>query len=221
MKHPMTYDEARALFLNTGEAIKELESNVDKLAKTLSEIQAVKSVDSYTFNVAEKALVCQLTISLIHLDICAAIRQYLSGLTNYDQRFALKNLQAILNEAYKRVFGFKSTKLNGTLIQPLISSLSNEDKTKYQLYLDNIALIQSNFFEPTIFDKESRCLIYHYSEDVLKAHKFLSDIDADVIIHASTEFLKIIVQLSEFVHYLLADFDDRILNVSQNLTRHN
>lgn len=216
----MTYDEARALFLNMGEAIKELEPNVDKLAKTLSDVKIVKSVDSYTFNVTEKALVCQLTISLIHLDICAAIRQYLGGLTNYDQQFALKNLQAILNEAYKRVFGFNSTKLNNTLIHPLISSLSDDDIKKYQVYLDKLSSIKANFYEPTIFDKESRCLIFHYSEDVLKTHKFLSDIDADIIIHASTEFLKSIVQLSEFLHYLLADFDNRILGILRDITKH-
>ena len=144
-KHPMTYEQARHLFLNMGEAIKELEPNVDKLAQTLSHIENINMMDNYTLNVTKNALTCQLTISLIHLDLCAATRQYLSGLTNYDQRFAIKNLQAILNEAYKRVFGFSSTKLKDTLIYPLISSLSDEDKDKYRSYLDKMASIKSNF----------------------------------------------------------------------------
>lgn len=216
-KHPMTYEQARHLFLNMGEAIRELEPNVDKLAQTLSHIENINMMDNYTLNVTKNALTCQLTISLIHLDLCAATRQYLSGLTNYDQRFAIKNLQAILNEAYKRVFGFSSTKLKDTLIYPLISSLSDEDKDKYRSYLDKMASIKSNFHEPTIFNKESRCMIYHYSNDILKAHKFLSDIDADVVIHASNQFLSVIVQLSEFVHNLLLDFDKRMMLLLESL----
>ena len=77
--------------------------------------------------------------------------------------------------------------------------------------------IKSNFHEPTIFNKESRCMIYHYSNDILKAHKFLSDIDADVVIHASNQFLSVIVQLSEFVHNLLLDFDKRMMLLLESL----
>lgn len=47
-KHPMTYEQARHLFLNMGEAIRELESNVDKLAKTLSHIEDINIKDFST-----------------------------------------------------------------------------------------------------------------------------------------------------------------------------
>ncbi len=52
----MTYEQARHLFLNMGEAIKELEPNVDKLAQTLSHIEDINMLDNYTLNVTKNAL---------------------------------------------------------------------------------------------------------------------------------------------------------------------
>ena len=61
-KHPMTYEQARHLFLNMGEAIKELEPNVDKLAQTLSHIENINMMDNYTLNVTKNALTPSLQI---------------------------------------------------------------------------------------------------------------------------------------------------------------
>lgn len=216
----MTFQQARNLYINMGEAIKQLEPNVDILANTLKNIEKVSEFDNYTMNVLKNALSCQLCISLIYLDICAATRLYLSGSTNYDQRFALKNLQAILNEGYKRVYGFQQTKQNETIIYSLTSILAEEDKNKYRIFLDNLSSIKSKFYEPTIFNKESRCLVYHYSNELLKTHRFLSDLNAEVIVHASNEFLGVLKELSAFVHKLALDFDGRLTD-KLNLIRNN
>lgn len=69
----------------------------------------LNAVDALPYNkqtkVLKNILETSTTLCFINLDILSAYRQYLSAQTNYEERYAMKSLNTIMSEGYKKDLG--------------------------------------------------------------------------------------------------------------------
>ena len=199
----LTLKSAKSLYLNLGATIQDLEIGTDMTIKGIEELKAMGVTDPLILNHHYASLY----LNFIYLDICAAYRLYLSGTTNYEQRFAIKQLYTIMNEGYKRLYGFdnKSTNPNkkipqkGSIWITYMSCYSNCGITIIErAYTDCFSVIE-RFNDPVIFKKAARCHGAHYHEDYAATYDFLKDLNAETITVGTTHFFEFINQWRKLI----------------------
>lgn len=143
------------------EAIKDLEQDTDQNLKLL---QAIDYID---------------------LDFCAACCHYLSAKTNYEQRFAFKNINTILSEGYKKLYGF-TTKEDSFWKKQIKYAVEQyqEFREEYLRITESLEGLQTK----DVFNKEMRDLSVHYDANPIKVYQMLTNISGEEVMRRYIEF---------------------------------
>lgn len=198
----LTLKSAKSLYQNIGQTIQMLEVTTDNAIKAIGVMEATNKSDALMLN----HLCATMYLNFIYLDFCTAYRLYLGGMTNYEQRFALKQLYTIMNEGYKRLYGFDDKDKSKTS--------DTRKKSVWNTYMKcyencGIAEIESayikfsqylsSFTNPIVFDKTSRSLSAHYDKDYKTTFLFLSNLDAEGITIGANGFLAFMEEWQKFI----------------------
>jgi hypothetical protein len=193
----LTLKSAKSLYCNLGETIQMLERSTDEFMKAIKLFETLVPGDSMWKNFYS----ANVQMNLIYLDFCAAYRLYLIGTTNYEQRFAMKNIYVITKEGYKRIYGFTEQIRNKSLWRQLLLPIS----AKYNDILGHEAEVVNNYllnFKDELItgsgSQNSRNLAVHYSEDCRETYEFLKSIDAEVITNGANHFMELMTTLRKY-----------------------
>lgn len=188
----LTLKSAKSLYVNLGKTIQDLEIMTDDTIKGIDKLKEMNVSNPLILNYLHASLY----LNFIYLDICAAYRLYLSGTTHYEQRFAVKQLYTIMNEGYKRLFGFdnksqdpnKKSPQKGSVWVTYLSCYADCGISTIEEAYKSCLSILERFSDPVIYDKEARCHGAHYSEDYAATYNFLKDLDAEKVTVGATNF---------------------------------
>lgn len=199
----LTLKSAKSLFHTLGLSIQDLEAATDKI---------VRDIDALTQTGVSNPLLinhfyASLYLNFINLDICAAYRLFLMGITNYEQRFAVKQLYVILNEGYKRLYGFDNKNKDSNVRKPqkdsvwctYISPYENCGIPEIEIACKQCLASLENFYDPVIFDPDSRSHGAHYNKDYQKTYIFLSKLDAEVVTNGTQNFFKFMTEYRKLI----------------------
>lgn len=199
----LTLKSAKSLYYNIGQTIRMLEADTDYIYNTITAIESIDNSRKLIFN----GLYASLYLNFIYLDFCSAYSLYLSGLTHYEQRFAVKQLYQIMNEGFKRLYGFDNEKDKSIMSTTRKESVWNVYLKIYKscgiseiekAYID-LSDYVSSFDNPIIFDKDSRCHSAHYNEDVNTLYAFVRDLNAELVTQGATAFMAFMEEWRKFI----------------------
>jgi hypothetical protein len=209
----LTLKSAKSLYCKLGETIKFIEHETDIFITARKQFNVYTPNDSTWTNYYS----ANAQLRLIYLDFCAAYRLYLIGTTNYEQRFALKNVCVIIKEGYKRIYGFTEHARNKSIwfksLQPLSEQYPNILKDEARIVSEYL----ENFKDELITDDKSknfRDLAVHYSEDCIDAYNFLSEIDAEQITKSAENFINLMNVIGKYCSKV-NQINNPILNFTQ------
>lgn len=188
----LTLKSAKSLYVNLGMTIRDLEIATDNIIKAVEELKDMNVSNPLILN----HNLASIYLNFINLDICAAYRLYLSGTTHYEQRYAVKQLYTIMNEGYKRLYGFdnktqdsqKKNPQKGSVWVNYLSCYADCGISSIEEAYKSCLSILERFDDPIINDKSARCHGAHYNEDYSATYNFLKDLDAEKVTIGATKF---------------------------------
>lgn len=160
----------------------------------------LNAVDALPYNkqtkVLKNILETSTTLCFINLDILSAYRQYLSAQTNYEERYAMKSLNTIMSEGYKKVFGFTQNSKSFWKIH--MKSVVNdypELLADYERITNSLEILALN----SVFNKDMRDFSVHYDIDPRKVYSMLSQLSAEEVSDRFTSFFACITDVLVFI----------------------
>lgn len=144
-------------------------------------------------------LALHLHVLFILLDLNTAFRVYLSAKLSYEERYALRQMNVIMVEGFKRIYGFGNAIKKSLLynVRPEINSITATDRYGYDVIIENLV----NLGESENLDKGSRDLSIHYDADVNKVYEMIIGItDAEVIVRKVNSCLKVFKGLTAYIN---------------------
>lgn len=192
----LTYKSARSLFNNLGDTIIFLERQTDDIYKSIEMLEQSPVANARILNVQFASMY----LNYIYLDTCAAFRMYLGGLTNNEQRFAVKQLYVILNEGFERIYGFEGTKSRKESIWNTYFVIYETDLNLHirEAY-NTLAKFLSGFKDDVIFDKSSRSHGAHYTDNYKTIYSFLRDLNAESVTVGAMHFMQLMEEVRKFI----------------------
>ena len=190
----ITLKSAKKLFKSLGETIIDLEQDTDKIMTLLNKCDNIGDVD--TINTIKGLLETKVTLNFVHLDICAAYRHYLASETHYEERHSIKNLNTIMSEGYKQLYGF-TQKQNTFWKKEVKLAVNNYPEFNDEYAIVTALLIQLQ--ENQAFDKDARDLAVHYDEEPRKVYKMLTELSAE---EATRRFTMISIVYTRILSFL-------------------
>lgn len=197
----LTKDTARKLFGETGKSISICEKHVDRSATLLSELESKTKTDEVNalIGIAKISLI----IDFINLDLCAALRQFLSSelSTKYDKRQAMTKINIVMSEGYKKIYGFENKQREKSYwanqIKTVVDFIGGFDKEYKELETKLV-----DFGKNGSLNKDMRDLAVHYDSDPMKVYCMLSELDAEEITRSCKKFYDLINSITKFVWQL-------------------
>lgn len=199
----LTKKTAQKLFDDAGKSIALCEKDADQCATLLIALETKPKTDE--FNALKGVLNTSLIIDFINLDLCSALRQYVSSelSAKYDKRQAMTKINIVMSEGYKKIYGFGEKQRGNSYwaqqIKTVVDFLGGLDKEYKAIETDLIA-----FGGNDMLNKDMRNLAVHYDEDPMRAYRMLSELDADEVAKRCGEFYKLLNLLTKFVWQLKA-----------------
>lgn len=190
----ITLKSAKKLYLSLGHTITELEKDCDLIISLLKKSDSIENND--IVKTIRGLFETKLTLDYVNLDLCAAYRHYLMAGTNYEERHAIKNLNTIMHEGYKKLYGFtqKQNTFWKCQVKDAVESYP-EFKDEYIIISALLTQLQTN----EIFDKESRDLAVHYDNDPRKVYDMLAEINAEEVSQRFSNLFLVFTQVLEFL----------------------
>lgn len=199
----LTLKSAKSLFNKLGQTIMDIEINTDKTYQYIIYFEKLNIQDKRLLNILNASL----QFNFIYLDFCTVYRLYLAGLTHYEQRFAIKQLYIILNEGFKRIYGFDH---KNDLSQLSTTRRDSIWKTLLEFYKDDKDIIVKNsylhllsylqlFKDDIIFDQSLRSHGVHYHKDFRVTYDFLNNLDAEKVTHGALHFMDLMNEIRNFI----------------------
>lgn len=143
-------------------------------------------------------LALHLHVLFVILDLSTALRVYLNAKIPYEERYALRQMNVIMVEGFKRIYGFGNAIKKSLLynVRPEINSITATDRYGYNVIIENLV----NLGESENLDKGSRDLSIHYDADVNKVYEMIIGItDAEVIVRKVNSCLKVFKGLTAYI----------------------
>lgn len=197
----LTKDTARKSFDEAGKSISICENRVERFATLLSELESKPKTDEV--NVLIGIAKFSLIMDFINLDLCAALRQYLSSelSTKYDKRQAMTKINIVMSEGYKKIYGFENKQREKSYwanqIKIVVDFIGGFDKEYKEL---EIKLV--DFGNNGSLNKDMRDLSVHYDRDPMKIYHMLSELNAEEITRRCKKFCDLINSITKFVWQL-------------------
>lgn len=193
----LTLKSAKSLYDNLGHTIHDLECQTDAVYKSIKQLERSSIANQRLLNVQ----IASMYLNYIYLDFCAAFRMYLSGISNYEQRFAVKQLYVILNEGFKRIYGFDVKNLRKNSIWTQYFGIYAKDSNpQISDAFNTLTEYLRDFKDDVIFDKDARCKGAHYSDDYKKIYSHLSGLNAETVTVGATHFMQLMEEVRKFIH---------------------
>lgn len=193
----LTIKSAKSLFENLGHTIHDLECQTDAVYKSIKRLEQSTIANQRLLNVQ----IASMYLNYIYLDFCAAFRMYLCGISNYEQRFAVKQLYVILNEGFKRVYGFEGTKSrNKSIWAQYFDIYAKDSNTQIAGAFKTLTGYLRDFRDDIIFDKDARCQGAHYSDDYKTIYSYLSSLNAEAVTLGAIHFMQLMEEVRKFIH---------------------
>lgn len=216
----LTLKSAKSLYVNLGMTIQDLEIATDNIIKVVDKLKDMNVSNPLILN----HHLASLYLNFINLDICAAYRLYLSGITHYEQRYAIKQLYTIMNEGYKRLYGFdnksqdpnKKSPQKGSVWVTYLRCYADCGITTIEEAYNSCLSILERFSDPIIYDKEARCHGAHYSEDYSATYTFLKDLDAEKVTNGATKFFSFIENYRKFISVVQTYISSALISCLNN-----
>ncbi|MFR9603236.1 MAG: hypothetical protein SNG02_05120 [Rikenellaceae bacterium] len=194
-KQPITQETRQSLINTTGMTLDVLtlavEQNFKKKAK-------LPKNDVLKHNLIDFAI----HLCYIRLDLLTALRLYLSAKKAHEERFTVKNLNVIMIEGYKRIYGY-GRNINESFwiskIKPICDNLPQHLQAEYKELTDEIIQIGQS----GVFDKDSRDYAVHYDPNVTKVYDMLVALDAEIALSNTLVFAKLVEKLQKFTTQIL------------------
>lgn len=199
----LTLKSAKSLYYNLGQTVRMLETDTDQVYNAIKVIESIDHSKRFALN----GWYASLYLNFIYLDFCSAYRLYLSGSTHYEQRYAVKQLYQIMNEGYKRLYGFENGNDQSTISRTRKESVWNVYLKSFescgvseieQAYLE-FSRYLATFTNPIVFDKNSRCHSAHYNGDIHAIYSFLRDLNAETATQGATAFMGFMEEWRKFI----------------------
>lgn len=199
----LSLKSAKSLHVNLGMTIRDLEIATDNIIKAVDELKGMNVANPLILNYN----IASIYLNFINLDICAAYRLYISGTTHYEQRYAVKQLYTIMNEGYKRLYGFdnksqdplKKNPQKGSVWVNYLSCYAECGVSAIEEAYQSCLSVLERFNDPVIYDKDARCHGAHYSEDYKATYTFLKDLDAEIVTNGATKFFSFMECYRKFI----------------------
>jgi len=219
-QQPITPERHLSLATNSGQMIVQLSKNIDiwihqKKMLSLYFPQMIELIENnILYEKEERAkaiskidadlkfmndiLSFAIHISFLYCDLAASIRHYLSAELEYEKRYAVKQLNVIMIEGYKRIYGFSKDNIKDSFwiksLKPICESISPEYTKKYGDFTNMIIALG----ECGIFDKDNRDIVVHYNSNVEKVYELLILLNADTECIKVAKFLSFLEELIRF-----------------------
>lgn len=169
-RKPLSLESAKRIYKNLGQDIEQYTVELDLLHNLKATLpkndQSISDIISLHMHVL-----------YLLMDLSAAYRIYFSALIPHEERFAIQQLNVIMVEGYKRLYGFNS-KIKESLfykVNPLRNIITSTDIDGYKKVEHELI----EFGNGSNLDKDARDVSVHYNTDVMKVYDMLVSIDAE------------------------------------------
>ena len=196
----LSLETAKRQFVLYGFNIKELERTLDSFMGILEGIDSKSQKDPATI-VVQSTIEATMMIEYIALDLYAAYRQYLSATTNYEERQAMTKANIVMQEGYKKLYGFTEDKQKESFWGKQIKKAVDVNPSHRQDY-DEITS-QLREFVPLNLDKDMRDYAVQYDRDPRKVYRMLSSINAEEVLQRVIKFLSVLERVAKLTFDLL------------------
>lgn len=188
----------KTLCIQMGDTINYCQRFIDDSVSLIQKIDNLKVENTYI----KEAFSAQTVICFILLDLCSAYRGYLFGELAYEKRYAIKNIQVILNEGFKQLYGYDNNRTKSIWNHSLANVISHCSSDIQHEYCE-ISKHLSDFSNSIIFDKKARGLAVHYSCNIKERYDYFVQLNAERVSIAAIEFFKLLHNISEFINRVL------------------
>lgn len=189
-KVPLSLVSAKRLYNSLG-------LNIEQSTKDLDFIHNLKETLTKNEVSFSDILSLHMHVLYITMDLCVAFRFYLSAQIPHEERFAIQQLNVIMVEGYKRLYGFNSGIKTSLFykVNPNINIVTSTDCNGYKIVEQKLIDLGNS----SNLDKEARDIFVHYDPDVMKVYEMLVSIDAE---ETSKKVISCLAVLKSLTSYL-------------------
>lgn len=216
----MTKETKEKLLLSTEENLERLTSELDVLYGQFLKIeklqQFLEEKDSEnTFGRYKGLINFRMIVAIIYLDLCSATLVYLRGKFQYEAINACRQIIAVINEGYKKIFNLVFEKDGNTVLKyrnnsfwiKEIGLIINNDLPNLKFRYDEITRELDGYLVVNFEDlKTKRDLSIHFDKEPSKVYKMLIVLDLEVTFRNLIPFIRIINNLFEFTNELSREY---------------
>ena len=169
-KVPLSLVSAKRLYNSLGQ-------NIEQSTKDLVFIHNLKETLTKNEVSFSDILSLHMHVLYITMDLCVAFRFYLSAQIPHEERFAIQQLNVIMVEGYKRLYGFNSGIKTSLFykVNPKQNTITSIDYDGYRRVEKELVKLGNS----SNLDKYARDISVHYDTDVLKVFNMLVSMDAE------------------------------------------
>lgn len=205
-KQILTEQSRNRLFDFVGNEIKEDSKEVDFIYR-------LRKILNGTNRALSDILALHMHVLFILLDFNTVYRMHLKAQLPYEKRFTLRQMNVIMLEGFKRIYGFgKATKKSLLYsIRPEVNVITSTDSKGYDQVVEALTILG----ESKHLNKDSRDLSIHYDVDVDKFYEMNVKIkDAEEIFLNMCSSLKTFKKLTAYLKKVDYPFIQKILHRS-------
>lgn len=160
----------------------------------------------------------RLFIGFLFSDLCCSLNSYFNAKSQYEEKFAIRNIIVIINEGFKKIFNFekvnnKTKYRNNSFWIKEIKPLLIDDLNSYTHEYERITKKLEKYLE---FDfdkiKENRDLSIHYDKNPMLIYNMIIDLDFEEKASFIISFLDILDEMYFFTEKLGNHFRKDIEN---------
>jgi len=172
----------------------ELEKDITKYNNQVSSKTDIYKRNLILTNDFEDILDLGMLIALVFTDLCVCINHYFNAKYKYEAMYSLRQINVIMIEGYKKIYGFND-KINNSLwiskIKPLVEKEYDQLNKEFNSILSDIQEIGSNGTLNNVF----RNISIHYDIEPIKVYETFVNIKIEDV---SSNFKNVIPYISLF-----------------------
>ena len=200
----MTKEE---LILLLEDTLREMPDRVDGIHATKQLFSALSSINSERFNTLEKLYQPALFASLLSGDFAVLFHQFLSSKLLYERKYAMAKLYPLMNESFKRLYGFVNEKTGQVKLSPdaywkdiqeLVPLMNETEKALYD-ELEDILLKKASFS----WWKDMRDAEVHLDAEKIYKHRSDQE-DENVAIRDAMSFYDVLSRTTHLTSLMLS-----------------
>lgn len=200
----MTKEE---LILLLEDTLREMPKSVDGIHNSKELLSALSSIKNERFEAIEKLCDISLYVSLLFGDFIVLFHQFLSSGFLYERRFAMAKLYPLMNESFKRLYGFVNKDTGLVVLSPdsywkkiqELHPLMNEQEIALFDQLEDVLLKKASFS----WWKADRDAEVHLNAEKIYKHRCDQE-DENVAIRDAMSFYDVLFRTTRLTSLMLS-----------------